>query len=454
MKVSSKISRVIAPALFKISGSDIFGHWQWLKESEQWTPQQRSAWRLTRLGDLLEHCWANVPFYKDYWSDHGVKVRRPRSLQDLKAFPAISRDLFREHRDRIVANNVKSIRHKNESTGGTTGSPLQYKQDLPAHALRYAFAWNWWRSFGYRFGDEVCKIMGGSLQPGQTPLRSRVRQWLSRYHGVSCLSMNQQVAKATYEIIRYHQPAVIYGYPSMIAEFCQHVTEGDSVFKCLKAVVTTAEMLLPHYRQKIEQTLGAPVFNNYGCNDGGVLSLECGLHQGLHYNDLESIVEVGSPDDSGVGLCAITNLWNRSMPFVRYENGDLIALSEANCPCGRVYPLIRLVDGRTGDILRFANGRSLGPPGLTLIFKGFPIDAWQVVQTGPSALEIRIKAKDKLSVEKEDYIARVIRQHLDLHVAISIRYIDQLATTSRGKLRPVFVATSEERQMTSSVSPI
>src|SRR2546430_9815583 len=27
--------------------------------------------------------------------------------------------------------------------------------------------------------------------------------------------------------------------------------------------------------------------------------------------------------------------------------------------------------------------------GLTLIFKEFPIDAWQVVQTGPSALEIR-----------------------------------------------------------------
>lgn len=452
MKIASQITKAIAPTLFRIVGADIFGHWQWLKETEQWTPQQRSEWRLRRLGDLLEHCWDNVPFYREFWSDHGVKIIRPRSLEELQAFPTVSRDLFREQRQRIQADNLRSIPHKNESTGGTTGSPLKYKQDFSAHALRYAFAWYWWSSIGYRFGDDVCCIMGGSLLPGHAPLGSRVRRWISRYHGVSCLSMNPQVAKASFEIIRRYQPSVIYGYPSMIAEFCEHVNEKDGAFSSLKAVVTTAEMLLPHYRHKIERTLGVPVFNNYGCNDGGVLSLECELHQGLHYNDLESVIEVESADDSGVGRCVITNLWNRSMPFVRYDNGDLIALDEAKCPCGRAYPLIRSVDGRTGDILRFANGRTIGPPGLTLIFKEFPIDAWQVVQTGPAALEIRIKAKERLDAEKEAYIATVIRRHLALDVAINIRYLEQLATTSRGKLRPVFAATSDEGPADSGVS--
>lgn len=451
MKIASQVSKVLAPTLFKIAGSDIFGVWRWLEQTEAWDRQRRDEWRLQRLGDLLEHCWDNVPFYREFWSDHGVTIRRPRSFDELKAFPTVSRDLFREQRRRIVADNLRTIPHKNESTGGTTGTPLQYKQDFAAHALRYAFAWYWWSSIGYRFGDNVCSIMGGALQPGSASLASRVRRWISRYHGVSCLSMNRQVAEATYHIIRRYEPSIIYGYPSMIAEFCEYVKEQDSAFGSLKAVVTTAEMLLPHYRQKIERTLGAPVFNNYGCNDGGMLSLECELHHGLHYNDLESIIEVPSPDHSGVGLCAITNLWNRSMPFVRYENGDLIALGEAKCPCGRVQPLIRSVDGRTGDILRFANGRSLSPPGLTLIFKEFPIDAWQVVQTGPAALEIRIKAKERLDAEKEQYIGKVLRRHLDLDVAINIRYLDQLATTSRGKLRPVFVATGDERLTSSDV---
>lgn len=453
MKIASQISRAVAPSLFKITGSDIFGLWRWLEQTETWDRHRRDHWRLRRLGDLLEHCWDNVPFYREFWSDHGVTIRRPCSFDELQAFPIVTREIFREHRERIVAANIGSIRHKNESTGGTTGTPLQYKQDLVEHALRYAFAWRWWQSIGYRFGDNVCSIMGGSLQPGQASLRSRVRRWISRYHGVSCLSMNQHVAEATYELIRRYRPSVIYGYPSMIAEFCEHVKERDSVFKCLKAIVPTAEMLLPQYRQKIQRTLGAPVFNNYGCNDGGIISLECELHQGLHYNDLESIIEVPSPDHSGVDLCAITNLWNRSMPFVRYQNGDLIALGAGECPCGRVYPLIQSVEGRTGDILRFRNGATLGPPGLTLIFKGFPIDAWQVVQTGPSALEIRVKAKEKLAAEEEAYIERIIRQHLDMDVTVDVHYPKELATTARGKLRPVFAATSDDRSGNLNLCP-
>ena len=445
MKIASQISKVIAPTLFKIGGIDIFGYWKWLKDTEQWTSRQRDEWRLNRLGDILEHCWDNVPFYKEYWSDHGVRIRRPSSLDELQAFPTIGRDLFREHQNRLVAENLESIAHTNQSTGGTTGSPLKYKQDLSEQALRYAFAWHWWSFFGYDFGDDNFRITGGSLLPGQAVLKSRIRKWVTRCHGVSCVAMNEQVAKECYKALQRWQPSVIYGYPSMVSEFCTFVSPLDPSFRSLKAVYTTAEMLLPHYRDKIEKTLGVPVFDTYGCNDGGLLSYECELHRGLHYNDLECVVEAIAPDEAAIGRCAITNLWNRSMPFIRYESGDLIALGEERCNCGRIYPLIRSVEGRTGDILRFANGRSLGLPGLTLIFKEFPIDAWQVVQTARDALEIRIKAKQRLHPEKEEYIRRVIRHHLDAPVDIKIHYAQQLATTSRGKLRPVFVAIPDEK---------
>lgn len=449
MKIASVFSRAISPTVFKIAGIDIFGYIQWLKDTEKWTNQERSEWRLQRLGDMLEHCWDNVPFYRDLWSDYGVKIRKPKCFEELEAFPIISRDMYRENRHRIIADNLKRIPHKNESTGGTTGSPLKYKQDLSSHALRLGFAWLWWHLIGFKYGDDVCMIMGGSVLPGQSSLRSRIRKWLRRGHGVSCVGMNQNVAQACYEIIRRHNPVIIYGYPSMIAEFC-NIIKGDRFsFGSLKGVVTTAEMLFPHYRKSIEETLRVPVFDNYGCNDGGVLSLECELHRGFHYNDLESIIEVISPDASGIGRLAITNLWNRSMPFIRYENGDQIALAKDKCACGRVYPLIRCVYGRTGDILKFDNGRSLGAPGLTLIFKEFPIDGWQVVQTGRNSLEIRIKASQNLSSDKEEYICKVIRHHLASDVEINIRYVEQFITTPQGKLKPVFSAISPEKTIDS-----
>lgn len=445
MKIVSMISKRISPTLFRVMGIDIFGYRQWLEDAEKWTHQERNAWRLRRLGDLLEHCWDHVPFYRELWSDYGVKIRRPRNLDELEAFPIVNRDMFREQRERIIADNLKLIPHKNDSTGGTTGSPLKYMHDLSLHALRYGFGLIGLHFAGYNYGDDVCTIAGGSLLPGQSSLRNRARNWLERGHGVSCVGMNDKVAKACYDMIQRHQPVIIQGYPSMIAEFCDIIKQKSFSFRSLKAVITTAEMLYPHYRSRIEETLGVPVFDHYGCNDGGVVSYECELHKGLHYNDLESIIEVISPDASGIGPLAITNLWNRSMPFIRYENGDQIALAQDQCACGRIYPLISSVYGRTGDLLRFANGRSLGAPGLTLIFKELPIEGWQVVQTGSNSIEVRIKAKQILNSDDEKYICQVIHQHLTSDVHINIRYVDELATTHRGKLKPVFVEMSPEQ---------
>ena len=180
---------------------------------------------------------------------------------------------------------------------------------------------------------------------------------------------------------------------------------------------------------------GVKVFDHYGCNDGGLLSYECERHAGLHYNDFESVLEAVNPDAEGTGELAITNLWNRSMPFVRFLNGDLLNLVSDPCPCGRGFPLIGRVQGRTADILSFPNGKNLTGPGVTLIFKELPVEAWQAVQTGPRHLEIRIRAARPLEPVHEDYIRRVLHQHLGSDCEVSLRYVTELAVTRGGKLK-------------------
>jgi len=444
MNISATISKLISPTIFRLMGIDIFRCNKWLIETERWTLEERNKWRLDRLGDIIEHCWNHVPFYQKLWREHSIKVRRPQSLDDLKLFPVVSRDVFREHREQTIADNLRLFPHKEDSTGGTTGSPLKYYHDLSLHALRYGFVLIGWQFAGYNYGDEVCFIAGGSIISEKRTFRNRCRTWLERGHGVSCVGMNNDVASLCHKMIEKHKPTIIHGYPSMIAEYCNIRKQHNiPAYQNLKSVITTAEMLHPHYRKQIEDSLGVPVFDHYGFNDGGLLSYECQLHKGYHYNDMESILEIVEPDEHGIGRLITTNLWNHSMPFIRYENGDIAALETNSCACGRIYPLIRNVIGRSGDILRFANGKTLGAPGLTLIFKDIPIDAWQVVQTGINNIEIRIKSKHKLKPEHVDYITEVIHRHLDLHVEIKFLYVKDLALTPRGKLKPVFIEMNQ-----------
>ena len=417
---------------------DIFGQWRWLQEANRWTPEQRAAWRLQRLGDILEFAWNEVPFYREFWGDHGVSFSRPKDLSDLERYPVLTKQLFRENSSRIRPAKVDAIRHMTKSTGGSTSVPVGYLLDLEQWSMMEAFHLWGWAQAGYEVGDPVGVIAGGSLVPKRMAWKSRLRSFAQRRLFLYGVAMDQEMARDYHGRLTRYGAQFLYGYPSVMYLFAKNLHDLGLTLPGLKAVVTTAEMLLPQYRKGIEEWLGCPVFNDYGSNDGGTESYECRLHQGFHYNDLQSILETDHSGASGAeGALLITNLWNRSTPFIRYENGDIAKLSNQRCACGAAFPLIASVQGRTTDIISFSNGRSLSGPALTLIFGKMAIDGWQIVQTGGMAMEVRLCGTGELVRQYGDEITTILRHHLSEGVQLSIKQVATLTLTQGGKLKPV-----------------
>jgi phenylacetate-CoA ligase len=429
-----------AVALFyKAWGLDVFGVHKWLLKTLSWSPQQRQDWRLHRLNDILEFAWDHVSFYREYWGDHGVKFGKLKAIEELQRYPVLTKDIFRANSNRIRPDNLSSIRHRKWHTGGTTGQPVHYLRDLEQWILAEAFHLWGWSQLGYVFGDPVGVIAGGSLIPEKRKLEARVRGWMHRRLFLYGVAMDRSIAREYCDRLRKHGAKYLYGYPSALYLFGKHLAEQGLSLPGLKAVVTTAEMLQPRYREGIESTLACRVFNNLGCNDGGFESYECNQHNGLHYNDLQSILEVDSPSSGSEGRLLITNLWNKSTPFIRYENGDIVTMETEPCVCGCPFPLIGAIQGRTADILTFANGRSLAGPALTLIFGAMEIDGWQVVQTGPNRLEVRMCSTSEISPEDRHHIRNILRYYLDDEVEVVINRVEKLETTKGGKLKPIWI---------------
>ena len=73
----------------------------------------------------------------------------------------------------------------------------------------------------------------------------------------------------------------------------------------------------------------------------------------------------------GEGRILVTNLHNYAMPFIRYDIGDVGALSDKACPCGRGLPLLAKLTGRTTDFIRTRSGGVI--PGMALHIQFFPL---------------------------------------------------------------------------------
>ena len=89
---------------------------------------------------------------------------------------------------------------------------------------------------------------------------------------------------------------------------------------------------------------------------------ECPEHNGLHvFSDLfhvEVIHESGRHAESGeTGEIVITDLSNLYMPFIRYRTGDQVVQGGTKCPCGRGFPLLERLEGRSPDDIVAPEGK-------------------------------------------------------------------------------------------------
>jgi phenylacetate-CoA ligase len=107
--------------------------------------------------------------------------------------------------------------------------------------------------------------------------------------------------------------------------------------------------------------------------------------------------------------------------LIRYEQGD-IAIRGPACSCGKQLPVLQEISGRTTHLFRFPDGRKIAPSLPDQQFNaGFGSKTWQLVQTGPLAVELRYVQTDPSAVPDRAYALDMIRKRI--HADLEVRFV-------------------------------
>src|SRR5262249_659217 len=153
-----------------------------------------------------------------------------------------------------------------------------------------------------------------------------------------------------------HQPEVLSGYPSALALLAGEQLEGR--LRITPTVVaTTSEVRTPEMTARIRDAWRVEPFNCLGLTETGISATDCPEHSGLHLDEDACLFEVVDernrpvpPGRQGEKVL-VTNLDNRTQPFVRFEVTDLMTVSDDPCACGRTFRRITALEGRSDDVL-------------------------------------------------------------------------------------------------------
>lgn len=194
------------------------------------------------------------------------------------------------------------------------------------------------------------------------------------------------------ERLNSFDPEWLHAYPSIAALLAEE-QEAGRLRITPRVVSTSSELRTEQMTERIRAAWGHAPFDCYGVTEVGLFGAECEQHRGIHAFDDLFIFEVVDDDyravpegETGTRIL-VTNLFARTQPLVRYEVTDMIAVAPEPCPCGRPFPLLRTVAGRSDDILHLPDGQGGDVPVHPMHFRS-PLAAatdvreYQVVQRG------------------------------------------------------------------------
>jgi phenylacetate-coenzyme A ligase PaaK-like adenylate-forming protein len=225
------------------------------------------------------------------------------------------------------------------------------------------------------------------------------------------------------------QPAILNGYAATIAQLAVEQEAGRLRIKPV-LILLAAEALAPEEQDRLAAAFDAKVRDSYGTTECPFLSHSC-EHRWLHVNTDWALFEPVDAEQRPVApgershSVLITNLANRVQPRLRYRLDDVIVQRPDPCPCGSPLPAIR-VQGRSAEFTFAIEGRRVSIPstvvgGVAEAVAG--VERFQVVQTGPATLRVRLVPADGVDQERpwkemREGLARLLANMGARHVSI------------------------------------
>lgn len=420
-----------------------------LEQSQWWSKDKLLELQNERLRRLLSHAYDSVPYYRKLFDERSMKPNDIKDSKELALLPVLTKQLIRNNFNNLRAPTLSPNKVILSATSGSTGSPLKFyttKEDQ--------FEWGFARGLrahkwaGYELGEKTVVLhpLPPFLSKPQR-LGKRIEAFFKRHLVINPSTMSKKTMPLLIRRMEVFQPSFIVGYPSAIYILARFIKKNRRPDFSPKAIIAGSEQLHDYQRELFEEVFRCEPYSVYGSWEVHSIAAECPEHTGYHIAAENIIVEIvndtGEPVPLGTeGRILLTNLHNYAMPLIRYDIGDVGAISLQPCPCGRGLPLLSKLSGRADDIILTRSGRTI--PGLVLprrFLAHCGVEQHQLVQDSYEQVIVKLVLDEKYTPEHMDKLKKlVVAQYqpiLGEDIAITVQFVDQIVTAPNWKGRVV-----------------
>lgn len=388
-----------------------------------------------RFVELVQYMYRNQPFYKNLWDEHGIAVKKIRSIEDIHLFPFTTKeDLRNNYPFGILAVPQEQIARIHCSSG-STGKPtvVAYtKADLGIFSETVA------RSLccaGARPGMKLHNAYGYGLFTGGLGLH-----YGAELMGMSVIPVSGGMTERQIMLLQDFKSEVISCTPSYALVLGDAIRKIDPDLKTinLKFAILGAEPWTEAIRKEVEEKLNVTATNIYGLseiNGPGISQEDHEEKSGSHIWEDHFFPEVIDPQtkeplpEGKNGILVFTTLTKKGMPLMRYITNDICCLYYSQYS-NRTHIKMSGIKGRHDDML-IIRGVNLFHTQVEALLEHYPefSNNYQLIVEKENNLD-----KVTVAIELSEYIYREIGNSIET-IRESNLYLDQLRGMLHEKIR-------------------
>lgn len=325
------------------------------------------------------------------------------------------------------------------STGGTTGTPLELWRSLECIMAEQLFlngllakhkmAMNTSKIAVLR-ADNI-KPLGDMKPPFGVVSHRGKKLTLSPYH------MSGETIKWYHEELQRFAPSILWVYPNA-AVTLMHLLQNANLQLSIPVIMASSEAMSGQVHKALEEFFSAKVINYYGQAERACFAYSTKPDE-FYFNPAYGLVEFNKAQDNGDEVIQIigTGFWNKAMPLIRYNTGDLLYV-----PNGTTQQDLKDIamgkksfpglSGRVGEFVLTREGaRIVGLNHVPREVKN--IAQIQLIQAGYDNLFVDVLTLPGFSTADSKQLLTQAKAKVPSTMSVTIRVVESLERTAGGK---------------------
>ncbi|MCC6927906.1 MAG: phenylacetate--CoA ligase family protein [Gemmatimonadaceae bacterium] len=419
---------------------------QFRRRTLSWSDEQKHAWQLQRLRDIVRRAAEDSAFYRARLSAAGLDPRADFSFRDFARLPALDRDDVAANINAMVSPRVAPSLRRRDSTGGSTGVPLAYFSGPRERGWRLSGIEHFMERLGVPRWVSTAFLWGHHIDARErTQWREQLREVLTAQTWYDCFRLSPDLLLRYHASMERQAPTCLVAYASALDALASTLlANGLTAHYPTRRIVTGAEKLWPQQRARVEQAFSAPVHERYGSREIGLIGMQLDPRVSLAFDIDWANVLVEPADDGDDAEILVTKLQADAMPMLRYRIGDVARFAAGEGRDGGALRLVHIL-GRKVDRLYHPDGRWLDGHGAVHLMKDFPLREFQIRQDADYGVEIQVVPAEGYGAAHGERIVAVLRQNLP-GLSMHVTTVDAIARTSASKWRPVLSHAPESNR--------